>query len=55
MKSAISFLGAPDDEAVLQRYRELGAERAVFFVPSEGKEAVFPLLDKYAAFIPKVA
>ena len=52
---SISFLGAPEDEAVLQQYRDLGAERAVFFVPSEGKEAIFPLLDTYAAFIPKVA
>jgi probable F420-dependent oxidoreductase len=52
---SISLLGAPDDEATLQQYRQLGIERAIFFVPSEGKDKVLPLLDKYAALIPRVA
>ncbi len=52
---SISLVGVPGDEAKLQQYRELGAERGVFFVPSAGKDKVFPLLDQYAAFIPKVA
>jgi hypothetical protein len=52
---AISVLGAQGNEAMLQQCRELGAERAIFFVPSAGRETVLPLLDQYAAFIPKVA
>jgi alkanesulfonate monooxygenase SsuD/methylene tetrahydromethanopterin reductase-like flavin-dependent oxidoreductase (luciferase family) len=52
---AISILGAQGDEAVLRRCQELGAERAIFFVPSAGRETVLPLLDRYAALIPKVA
>jgi probable F420-dependent oxidoreductase len=52
---SISVLGVPNDEAALQQCRELGAERAIFFVPSAGREKVLPLLDQYAALIPKVA
>jgi len=52
---SISVLGAPGDEATLQRYRELEAARAIFFVPSAGREKLFPLLDQYAALISKVA
>lgn len=52
---SISVLGAQGDEAMLTRCKELGAERAIFFVPSAGKDTVLPLLDKYAAFISKVA
>jgi len=40
---------------MLQQCRELGAERAMFFVPPAGRDTVLPLLDQYAAFIPKVA
>jgi len=52
---AISVLGAQGDEAMLRQCQELGAERAIFFVPSAGRETVLPLLDQYAALIPKVA
>jgi len=52
---SISVVGAPGEEAVLRQYQELGIERAIFFVPSEGKDKVLPLVDKYAALIPKVA
>jgi probable F420-dependent oxidoreductase len=51
----ISVLGVQGNEAMLQQCRELGAERAIFFVPSAGRETVLPLLDQYAALIPKVA
>jgi hypothetical protein len=40
---------------MLHQYRQLGVERAIFFVPSAGKDKVLPLLDHYAALIPKVA
>jgi len=52
---AISVLGVQADEAMLARCKELGAERAIFFVPSAGRETVLPLLDTYAALMPKVA
>jgi probable F420-dependent oxidoreductase len=52
---SISVLGVQGDEAALHPYRELGAERAIFFVPSAGREKILPLLDQYAALIPKVA
>jgi len=52
---SISLLGVPEEEAMLHQYRELGVERAIFFVPSAGKDTVLPLLDRYAALIPKVA
>jgi probable F420-dependent oxidoreductase len=52
---SISLLGVPEEEAMLQQYRQLGVERAIFFVPSVGKDKVLPLLDHYAALIPKVA
>jgi hypothetical protein len=52
---SISILGVQGNEAMLQQCRELGAERAMFFVPPAGRETVLPLLDQYAAFIPKVA
>jgi probable F420-dependent oxidoreductase len=52
---SISVLGVQGDETMLQQCRELGAERAIFFVPSAGREKVLPLLDQYASLIPKVA
>ena len=52
---SISLLGVPEEEVMLQQYRQLGVERAIFFVPSAGKDKVLPLLDHYAALIPKVA
>jgi probable F420-dependent oxidoreductase len=52
---SISLLGVPEEEAMLHQYRQLGVERAIFFVPSAGKDKVLPLLDRYAALIPKVA
>jgi probable F420-dependent oxidoreductase len=51
----ISLLGLQNNDAMLQKCRELGIERGIFFVPSAGKETVLPLLDQYAALIPKVA
>jgi len=50
---SISIFGVPGEEAVLRRYQELGAERVVFTVPSKEKDQVLPLLDTYAALVPK--
>jgi probable F420-dependent oxidoreductase len=52
---SISVLGVQDNDEMLKTCRDFGAERAIFFVPPAGRETILPLLDKYAALIPKVA
>ena len=49
----VSFFGLPGEDAPLRQCQELGIERVVFIVPSEGKEKILPLLDQHAAFIPR--
>jgi hypothetical protein len=51
----VSIFGVPGEEATLRQYQELGVERAVLAAPSVGREQVLPLLDQYAALIPKCA
>ncbi len=51
----VSIFGAPGKEDSLRQYQELGIERAVFGLPSENRDKILPLLDKYAALIPKFA
>jgi probable F420-dependent oxidoreductase len=51
----VSIFGAAAKEAALQEYQELGVERTVFGLPPEGRDKVLPLLDQYAAMIPKFA
>jgi probable F420-dependent oxidoreductase len=51
----VSLFGTPGEDAPLRQCQELGIERVVFIVPSENKEKMLPLLDQYAAFIPKFA
>jgi probable F420-dependent oxidoreductase len=45
---AVTVFGAPAELEVLRQYAELGIERAIFWVPPEGREQVLPLLDRYA-------
>ena len=52
---SVSLFMVADNETTLRQYQEVGAERAVFGVPSEGREKVLPLLDKYATLVPKFA
>ena len=52
---AISLLGAPNEEDSLKQYRDMGVERAIFFVPPVDKEKILPILDEYAGLISKVA
>lgn len=47
----VSIFGVSGEETTLRQYQELGVERAVFAVPSEGREQVLPLLDQYAKFL----
>jgi alkanesulfonate monooxygenase SsuD/methylene tetrahydromethanopterin reductase-like flavin-dependent oxidoreductase (luciferase family) len=51
----VSIFGSSAKEETLQKYQELGIERAVFGLPSDGRDKVLPLLDKYAALLPKFA
>src|SRR5712692_6472068 len=51
----VSIFSAPNDEAVLRHYQELGVERAVLTVPAREKDQVLPLLDTYAVLVPKLA
>ena len=48
---AVSAFMAPAEEAVINQYQELGIERSIFAVPSESRDKVLPILDKYAAFM----
>src|SRR2546426_4386723 len=51
----VSVFSASADEAMLRHYQELGVERVVLPVPSKEKDQVLPLLDTYAALVPKFA
>jgi alkanesulfonate monooxygenase SsuD/methylene tetrahydromethanopterin reductase-like flavin-dependent oxidoreductase (luciferase family) len=51
----VSIFAAPGKEDALRQYQELGVERAVFGLPSEAKDKVLPMLDRYATLIPKFA
>jgi alkanesulfonate monooxygenase SsuD/methylene tetrahydromethanopterin reductase-like flavin-dependent oxidoreductase (luciferase family) len=46
-----SVFGAPADADTLKQYADAGVERAIFWVPPDGREKVLPLIDKYAAFV----
>ena len=50
----ISIFGAPTDEARLAGLRDAGVLRAIFGLPSAGRDQVLPLLDKYAALATRV-
>jgi probable F420-dependent oxidoreductase len=52
---SVSLYGVPADEEQLVRYRDAGAQRAVFSLPSAGRERVLPLLDRYAEAMQKAA
>jgi probable F420-dependent oxidoreductase len=52
---SVSIFGVLGEEVVLRHYQELGVERVVFTVPSKEKDQILPLLDTYAALLPKFA
>jgi len=37
-----------DDPKLVDSYREMGANRCILGLPSEGRETILPLLDQYA-------
>ena len=44
----VSLFGASSSEGKLAAWRDLGVARAVFSLPSAGRDTVLPLLDRYA-------
>jgi probable F420-dependent oxidoreductase len=45
---AVSLYGAPGDPDALRELRDAGVSRAIFALPSRGRDEVMPLLDRYA-------
>jgi hypothetical protein len=43
----VSIYFAPPDPALLGRLRDAGVTRAIFGVPTEPREKVLPILDRY--------
>jgi probable F420-dependent oxidoreductase len=48
---SVSVFGAAADRAVLDRFAGAGVTRAIFRLPSEGRETVLPLLDQWTKLI----
>ncbi len=44
----VSVYAASPEENAVQKYEEIGAERAIFYLPSAGRDEVLPILDRYA-------
>jgi probable F420-dependent oxidoreductase len=51
----VSVFGSRPDEASLVGYAEAGAHRVTMWLPSEGRDVVLPLLERYAALLPAVS
>jgi probable F420-dependent oxidoreductase len=51
---SVTLFGARPDEAKLAAWRALGVERVLFALPPAGRDAVLPLLDRYAAVAAKI-
>jgi probable F420-dependent oxidoreductase len=47
----VSVFGSRPDAATVSRFRDAGADRVTFWVPSEGRDVVLPLVERYAALI----
>jgi alkanesulfonate monooxygenase SsuD/methylene tetrahydromethanopterin reductase-like flavin-dependent oxidoreductase (luciferase family) len=45
---SVSVYGVPGDPDALRKLRDLGVTRAIFALPSKGRDEVLPLLDRYA-------
>jgi probable F420-dependent oxidoreductase len=46
-----SVFGAGPDEALLERYAAAGVTRAILRLPSDGRDAVLPLLDQWSKLV----
>ena len=49
---SVNVYGAHADREALARLRDVGVTRAIFALPAEGRDAILPLLDRYAALMP---
>jgi probable F420-dependent oxidoreductase len=47
-----TLFGAEPEAAYLEQCRAAGIDRALIGLPSEGRDAILPLLDQYAVFLP---
>ena len=51
----VTMFNPPEDEKELARWRDLGIVRAVVMLPSEGKDQILPVLDRWAGLIRRTA
>ena len=47
----VSVFGVQDDPKLVDSYREMGADRCILSLPSEGRDTILPLLDQYAKHV----
>jgi probable F420-dependent oxidoreductase len=47
----VSVFGVQDDPKLVDSYREMGADRCILGLPSEGRDTILPLLDQYAKHV----
>jgi probable F420-dependent oxidoreductase len=52
---SVTLGAAPEDLDTLTRYRDLGVDRVSVRLPAAGREAILPILDRWARLIPEVA
>lgn len=48
---SVTLFGATPEAGYLERCRAAGVDRALLALPSEGRDTLLPLLDRYAALI----
>ena len=53
--SLYSVSGDMAESGQIARYRDAGIARVIFRLPSEGRDAILPLLDEFAALAPVAA
>jgi probable F420-dependent oxidoreductase len=51
----ISIYACPAEEDLVRRFANAGLTRAIFALPASPRDTVMPLLDRYAAFIARIA
>jgi alkanesulfonate monooxygenase SsuD/methylene tetrahydromethanopterin reductase-like flavin-dependent oxidoreductase (luciferase family) len=48
---SISVFGAPPKDEALEAYERAGVGRVLLRLPSEGRDTILPLLDRYAGLV----
>jgi probable F420-dependent oxidoreductase len=51
----ITLFGAAEDADLLKRYRDLGVARVTAGIPAAKEDVLLPILDRWAAMIPKIS